>query len=81
MGFKTYLSELSEGLSFKNKFKMSPTEADKVAKNYGIKWDKSEPEAGRLWILIDAGKHVMSYNKNSKELLTDFDKSVIDDLL
>lgn len=63
---------------FDNEVKVGRDDAKKIAKNYGVKWDVIDKDT---WILTDAGEHVMTYMPKKGELYSDFDDSVIIDMI
>jgi len=70
-------SSKNNGAELKNAFKISWGDAKKISKNYGQKWESE----GSLEMMYDAKEHVMTYNKKTGELFTDFSKSQIDDMV
>jgi hypothetical protein len=71
------LFENNKGQEFENSFKISWTDAKKIAKNYGQKWEMN----GSLALMYDGREHVMTYNKKEGKLFTDFDEDQIHDMI
>ena len=76
MPFRTLVRQTSL-YCFDNSFKISWSDAKKVSKGYGQKWETE----GTLELMYDGKEHVMTYNKKEGKLFTDFDIDQIQDMI